>query len=92
MNRFNKITGDAVTTFEVPYCHELIIYGKDDIENIIAKKVGYVHVMCPLDDDIKKFLEKVKPDFIMLIQGKLDDNIANGTKIVYCVENNEIKC
>jgi hypothetical protein len=92
MNRFNKITGDAVATFEVPYCHELIIYGKDDIENIIAKKVGYVHVMCPLDDDIKKFLEKVKPDFIMLIQGKLDDNIANGTKIVYCVENNEIKC
>ena len=92
MNRFNKITGDAVATFEVPYCHELTIYGKDDIENIIAKKVGTVHVMCPLDDDIKKFLEKVKPDFIKLIQGKLDDNISKETKIVYCVENNEIKC
>jgi hypothetical protein len=92
MNRFNKITGDAVATFEVPYCHELIINGKDDIENIIAKKVGNVHVMCPLDDDIKKFLEKVKPDFIMLLQGKLEDNIANATKIVYSIENKEIKC
>ena len=48
--------------------------------------------MCNLDDDIKKFLEKVKPDFIKLSQGKLDDNLTNATKIVYCVENNEIKC
>ena len=92
MNRFNKITGDAVATFEVPYCNELIISDKEDIANIIAKKVGTVHLMCPLDDDIKKFLEKVKPDFIKLSQGKLDDNLTNATKIVYCVENNEIKC
>ena len=92
MNRFNKITGDAVATFEVPYCNELIINDKEDITNIIAKKVGTVHLMCPLDDDIKKFLEKVKPDFIKLSQGKLDDNLTNATKIVYCVENNEIKC
>ena len=85
------MTGDSTASFEMPYFNELIINGPDDVENIIAKKIGTVHVLCALDDTIKKFLEKVKPDFIKIKEGKLDENISNGTKIVYSVENCEIK-
>ena len=91
MNRFEKIFGDSSKSFEVPYFSELIVKKPKDIENIIAKKIGTVHVLCALDDNIKKFLEKVKPDFIKIKEGKLDDNISNGTKIVYNVEREEIK-
>ena len=91
MNRFEKIFGDSTNTFEVPYFNKLIIDKAESIEGIIAKKIRTLHVLCPLDDAIKKFIEKVKPDFIKIKQGKLDDNISNGIKIVYNVENEEIK-
>ena len=92
MNRFEKIFGESSKSFEVPYFSQLIIKKPEDINNIIAKKIGTVHVLCPLTDDIKKFLEKVKPDFIKIKEGKLDENITNGTKIVYNMESEEIKC
>ena len=91
MNRFEKIFGDSASTFEVPYFSELIVKEPEDIDGIIAKKIGTVHILCPLNDNIKKFLEKVKPDFIKIKEGKLEDNIANGAKIVYNVETGEIK-
>jgi hypothetical protein len=92
MNRFEKIFGESSKSFEVPYFSQLIIKKPEDINNIIAKKIGTVQVLCPLTDDIKKFLEKVKPDFIKIKEGKLDENITNGTKIVYNMESEEIKC
>ena len=92
MNRFNNISGDSCSAFEVPYFKELTVERKEDIENIIAKKIGTVHILCPITDEIKKFLEKVKPDFIRIKEGKLDENNSYGAKIVYCMENNEIKC
>ena len=92
MNRFEKIFGDSAHTFEIPLFSQLIIREPEDVNDMNVKKVGTVHVLCPLTDDIKKFLEKVKPDFIKIKQGKLDDNISNGTKIVYNVEAGEIKC
>ena len=61
------------------------------MEDIICKKIGTLHILCPLDDAIKKFVEKKKPDFIKIKEGKLEDNIANGIKIVYNVESAEIK-
>ena len=92
MNRFKKITGDSSNSFEVPYFSELTIEKKEDMDNIIAKKIGNVHILCPLTDEIKKFVEKIKPDFIRIKEGKLDENISLGNKIVYCMDNNEIKC
>ena len=92
MNRFNNISGDSSSSFEVPYFKELTVERKEDIENIIAKKIGTVHILCPITDEIKKFLEKVKPDFIRIKEGKLDENNSYGAKILYCMENNEIKC
>ena len=92
MNRFKKITGDSSNSFEVPYFSELTIEKKEDMDNIIAKKIGNVHILCPLTDEIKKFVEKIKPDFIRIKEGKLEENISLGSKIVYCMDNNEIKC
>ena len=92
MNRFNNISGDSSSSFEVPYFKELTVERKEDIENIIAKKIGTVHILCPITDEIKKFLEKVKPDFIRIKEGKLDEINYYGAKIVYSMENNEIKC
>ena len=91
MNRFEKIYGDSSKSFEVPYFSELIVKKPQDIDNIIAKKIGTVHVLCALDDKIKKFLEKLKPDFIKIKEGKLDENLSSGIKIVYNKESEEIK-
>ena len=91
MNRFEKIFGGSVSTFEVPYFNKINIESPEDMEDIICKKIGTLHILCPLDDSIKKFVEKKKPDFIKIKEGKLEDNIANGIKIVYNVESAEIK-
>ena len=91
MNRFEKIWGDSASTFELPYFSHLIINKSAEIAKFNVKKVGTVHVLCPVDDKIKQFLEKVKPDFIKVKEGKLDDSVSNATKIVYCADTGDMK-
>ena len=91
MKRFDKIYGDSASTFEIPYYGHLIINKAAEIDKFNVKKVGSVHVLCPLDDKVKKFLEKVKPDFIKIKEGKLDENVSNGSKIVYCADTGDMK-
>ena len=88
MNRFEKIFGNSTSTFEVPYFSELIVKKAEDIQDIIAKKIGTLHILCPLTDVIKKFVEKVKPDFVMVKEGKLENN---SIKIMYNADAGEIK-
>ena len=40
---------------------------------------------------LRTFLEKVKPDFIKIKEGKLDDSVSNATKIVYCADTGDMK-
>ena len=90
MMRFERFSGRDCNTSEIPYVNELIVKKPREIKNIIAKKIGTLHILCPLDDNIKKFVEKVKPIFIKIKEGKLDENISNGIRIIYNVENEEI--
>ena len=43
--------------------------------------------MCPLDDNIKKFVEKTNPIFLKIKEGKIENK---NIKIIYSVENEEI--
>ena len=53
-------------------------------------KILTLNILCLLNDDLKKFVEKNKPTFIRVKEGKLDDNLIKETKIVYNMENEEI--
>lgn len=88
--RFERFSGRDCKASEIPYVNELIVKKPREIKNIIAKKIGTLHILCSLDDNIKKFVEKVKPIFIKIKEGKLDENISNGIRIIYNVENEEI--
>ena len=90
MMRFERFSGKDCNASEIPYVSELIVKKPREIKNIIAKKIGTLHILCPLDENITKFVEKVKPTFIKIKEGKLDEGISNGIKIVYNVENEEL--
>ena len=90
MMRFERLNGRACTNYEIPYINELIVKKPREIQNIIAKKIGTLHILCPLDDNMKKFIEKTKPTFLKIKEGKLDDFNSNEIKIVYNMENEEI--
>ena len=53
-------------------------------------KILTLNILCLLNDDLKKFVEKTKPTFIKVKEGKLDENNIKNTKIVYNMENKEI--
>lgn len=89
MKRFDKIYGDSASTFEIPFLNNIIIDKSDVIDKINVKNVGAIHVLCPLDDKIKKFIEKIKPDFIKIKEGRLED--TKNTKIVYCADTGDMK-
>ena len=91
MMRFERFTGRACTGFEIPYINELTVKKAREIQNFIAKKLGSLSILCPLDDNLKQFVEKTKPTFLRIKEGKLDDkNTANETKIFYNMETEEI--
>lgn len=88
MKRFERFSGHGCQNNEIPYVNELIVKKPREINNFIAKKVGTLHIMCPLDDDLKKFVEKTKPTFLKIKEGKLDN--TKDIKIVYNLGNEEI--
>ena len=88
--RFERFSGRGCVNCEIPYVSELTVKKPKDIKNCIAKKIGTLNIMCPLNDDLKKFVEKTKPIFIKIKEGKLDENNIKNTKIVYNMENKEI--
>ena len=88
MKRFERFSGHGCQNNEIPYVNELIVKKPREINNFIAKKVGTLHIMCPLDDDLKKFVEKTKPTFLKIKGGKLDN--TKDIKIVYNLGNEEI--
>lgn len=88
MKRFERFSGHGCQNYEIPYVNELIVKKPREINNFIAKKVGTLHIMCPLDDDLKKFVEKTKPTFLKIKEGKLDN--TKDIKIVYNLGNEEI--
>jgi hypothetical protein len=90
MMRFERFSGRGCVNCEIPYVSELTVKKPKDIKNCIAKKIGTLNIMCPLNDDLKKFVEKTKPIFIKIKEGKLDEINSNETKIVYNLENEEI--
>ena len=88
MKRFERISGRACENCDVPYVSELTVKRPREINNIIAKKIEVLNILCPLNDDIKKFIENKKPDFLKIKEGKLDD--TKDIKVVYNVESDEI--
>lgn len=90
MMRFNRFSGRDCLNSEIPYVNELNVKKPREIQNFIAKKLGTLNILCPLNDDLKKFVEKTKPTFIRVKEGKLDENSIKETKIVYNMENEEI--
>lgn len=90
MMRFNSCMGGDCANHEVPYVRELNVDSLDCIKECIAKKVETLNIMIPIDDEVKKFVAKVQPDFVKIKEGKLDDN--NGIKIVYYLDKEEINC
>ena len=88
MKRFERISGRACENCDVPYVSELTVKKPREINNIIAKKIEVLNILCPLNDDIKKFIENKKPDFLKIKEGKLDD--TKDIKVVYNVESDEI--
>ena len=88
MKRFERISGRACENCDVPYVSELTVKKPREINNIIAKKIEVLNILCPLNDDIKKFIENKKPDFLNIKEGKLDD--TKDIKVVYNVESDEI--
>ena len=91
MMRFERFTGRACTGFEITYINELTVKKAREIQNFNAKKLGSLSILCPLDDNLKQFVEKTKPTFLRIKEGKLDDkNTTNETKIFYNMETEEI--
>ena len=88
MKRFERISGRACENCDVPYVSELTVKKPREINNIIAKKIEVLNILCPLNDDIKKFIQDKKPDFLKIKEGKLDD--TKDIKVVYNVESEEI--
>ena len=88
MKRFERISGRACENCDVPYVSELTVKKPREINNIIAKKIEVLNILCPLNDDIKKFIENKKPDFLKIKEGKLHD--TKDIKVVYNVESDEI--
>ena len=88
MKRFERISGRACENCDVPYVSELTVKKPREINNIIAKKIEVLNILCPLNDDIKKFIENKKPDFLKIKEGKLED--TKDIKVVYNVESDEI--
>lgn len=88
MMRFERFSGKDCANSEIPYIAELIVKKPREIQNFIGKKIGTLHILCPLNEDLKKFVEKTKPIFIKIKEGKLD-KIPNETKNVYYMENEE---
>ena len=88
MKRFERISGRACENCDVPYVSELTVKKPREINNIIAKKIEVLNILCPLNDDIKKFIENKKPDFLKIKESKLDD--TKDIKVVYNVESDEI--
>jgi len=88
MMRFKRFSGRACENFDIPYVSELTVKEAREINNCIAKKIEILEILCPLNDDIKKFIEDKKPNFLKIKEGKLDDN--KDIKVVYSVENEEI--
>lgn len=89
MMRFERLTGRACDGYEIPYINELTVKKSREIQNFIAKKLGSLNILCPLDDNLKKFVEKTKPDFLRIKEGKLENN-NNNIKIFYNMETEEI--
>ena len=88
MMRFGRFSGRACENCDIPYVSELTIKEPREISNCIAKKIDVLNILCPLNDDIKKFIEDKKPNFLKIKEGKLDDN--KDIKVVYEIENEEI--
>lgn len=88
MMRFERFSGRACENCDIPYVSELTVKKPREINNIIAKKIEVLNILCPLNDDIKKFIEEKKPDFLKLKEGKLEN--TENIKVVYNVENEEI--
>jgi len=88
MMRFKRFSGRACENCDIPYVSELTVKEAREINNYIAKKIEILEILCPLNDDIKKFIEDKKPNFLKIKEGKLDDN--KDIKVVYSVENEEI--
>ena len=90
MMRFQRFSGQACANYEIPFLREKTVKKPREIQNCIAKKIGSLNILCPLDDNIKKFIEKTKPTFLRIKEGKLDNFNNNETKIFYNMETQEI--
>ena len=88
MMRFKRFSGRACENWDIPYVSELTVKGPREINNCIAKKIEFLNILCHLNDDIKKFIEEKKPNFLKIKEGKLDD--IKDIKIVYNAENEEM--
>ncbi len=87
MMRIAKFSGSDCQNHEIPYVNELIVKKPREIKNFIGKQIGTLHIMCPLDDNLKKFVEKTNPIFLKIKEGKIENK---NIKIIYSVENEEI--
>ena len=87
MMRFQRFTGQACANSEIPYIKELTVKKVREIKNFIGKKLGTLNIMCPLNDDLKKFIEKTNPTFLKIKEGKIENK---NIKIIYNLENDEI--
>jgi hypothetical protein len=87
MNRFSRFSGRDCQNHEIPYVSELIVKKPREIKNFLGKQIGTLHIMCPLDDNLKQFVEKTNPVFLKIKEGKIDNK---NIKIIYNVENEEI--
>ena len=90
MMRFERFSGQACANYEIPFIREKTVKKPREIQNFIGKKIGSLNILCPLDDNIKKFIEKTKPTFLRIKEGKLDNIDIKETKIVYNMETEEI--
>ena len=88
MMRFERFSGTACENCDIPYVSELTVKKPMEINYCLANKIEVLNILCPLNDDIKKFIEEKKPNFLKIKEGKLDN--MNGIKVIYNVENEEI--
>ena len=89
LNRFESFEGGQFLNSEIPYLKQLNVEKSDDVKRCIAKKIGDLIINCPLDDELKNFIDKVKPNFVIIKEGDL--KISADTKVVYNLSTQTIK-